>query len=53
MAVGRGKRVYILAGLIRLGGERVEQALHRWIEWVAWGVLALLVLVAMYFKYLR
>jgi membrane protein YqaA with SNARE-associated domain len=53
MLVGRGKRVYLLCGLVRLGGERVERTLHRWIDWVAWGVLALLVLVIVYVKYLR
>jgi len=53
MLVGRGKRVYLLCGLIRLGGERAEQAVHRWIEWIAWGVLLLLVLVGVYFKYLH
>jgi membrane protein YqaA with SNARE-associated domain len=50
MAVGRGKRVYI--ALIRLGGERANKR-YRWIEWIAWGVLLLLVLVGVYFKYLR
>ena len=53
MLVGRGKRVYLLCGLIRLGGERAEQAVHRWIEWIAWGVLLLLVLVGVYLKYLH
>lgn len=43
MLVGRGKRVYLVAGAIRLGGARAEAALHRWIEplgWVAMAVLA-------------
>ncbi|WP_066095640.1 YqaA family protein [Xanthomonas massiliensis] len=42
MLVGRGKRVYLVAGAIRLGGERAEAALHRWIEplgWIASGLL--------------
>ena len=39
MLVGRGKRVYLLALAIRLGGERAERALHRWIEHIGWGVL--------------
>lgn len=49
--IGRGKRVYLVAGAIRLGGERAEQALHRYIEPIGWiallalaGVLAWLVL---------
>ena len=45
MAVGRGKRVYLLALAIRLGGERAEKALHRWIEPIGW--IALLLLAAL------
>lgn len=40
--IGRGKRVYLVAGAIRLGGERAERALHRYIEPVGWAALALL-----------
>lgn len=43
MAVGRGKRVYLIALAIRLGGERAERALHRYIEPVGWVATALLV----------
>jgi len=32
MFVGRGKRVYLVALAIRLGGERAERALYRYIE---------------------
>lgn len=40
--VGRGKRVYLVAGAIRLGGARAEAALHRHIEPIGWVALALL-----------
>ena len=53
MLIGRGKRVYLLCGLIRLGGERTEQALHRWIEWLGWGALVLFTLFVLYLKYLH
>jgi len=43
MAIGRGKRVYLLALAIRLGGERAERALQRWIEPIGWVALLLLV----------
>lgn len=39
MGIGRGKRVYLLALAIRLGGERAEKALQRWIEHIGWGAL--------------
>ncbi len=53
MMIGRGKRVYLLCGLIRLGGKRAEEALHRWIEWIGWAVIALIVLAVLYFKFLH
>jgi membrane protein YqaA with SNARE-associated domain len=43
MAVGRGKRVYLIALAVRLGGERAERALHRYIEPIGWAATALLV----------
>ena len=42
MAIGRGKRVFLLALAIRLGGERAERALQRWIEPIGWAALLLL-----------
>ncbi|HKT26723.1 YqaA family protein [Dyella sp.] len=40
--LGRGKRVWLLALLIRLFGERAEQILHKNIEWIGWAALAAL-----------
>jgi membrane protein YqaA with SNARE-associated domain len=40
--IGRGKRVFLVAAAIRIGGERGEAMLHRWIEPVGWIVLLLL-----------
>jgi membrane protein YqaA with SNARE-associated domain len=42
MAVGRGKRVWLLALLIRLFGERAERILHKNIEWIGWAALVIL-----------
>ncbi len=53
MFVGRGKRLYLLAGLIRLGGERAEAALHRWIEWIGWGLVVLIAAAIVYFRFIR
>lgn len=48
MFIGRGKRVYLLAGAIRLGGPRAAAALHRWIEPIGWVAVALLLAAAGY-----
>jgi len=53
MLVGRGKRVYLVAGAIRLGGKRAEHALHRWIEWIGWGMLVLIAFIVIYLRFLR
>jgi len=42
MAVGRGKRVYLIALAIRLGGVRAEAALRRYIEPIGWAAMGLL-----------
>lgn len=51
MAIGRGKRVFLIALAIRLGGERAEKALHRYIEPIGWVALGLLVLGIGYLVY--
>lgn len=42
MLIGRGKRVYLVALAIRLGGARAEAALRRYIEPVGWIATVLL-----------
>ncbi|MEO8001551.1 MAG: YqaA family protein [Arenimonas sp.] len=41
--IGRGKRVFLVAGAIRLGGEKAEAALRKYIEPIGWIALLLLV----------
>ena len=45
MLIGRGKRVYVLAGGFRIGEARAEAALRRWIEPLGWVATALVVLL--------
>jgi cytochrome b561 len=45
--------VFVLAGLIRLGGKRAEEALHRWIEWIGWAIVVLVAAAIIYFKFVR
>lgn len=42
MAIGRGKRVFLVALAIRLGGARAEAALRRYIEPIGWAASVLL-----------
>jgi membrane protein YqaA with SNARE-associated domain len=53
LAVGRGKRVWLLALLIRLFGERAERVLHKYIEWIGWAVLVLLGLLLVWWLWPR
>jgi membrane protein YqaA with SNARE-associated domain len=41
--IGRGKRVFLVAFLIRVFGARAEQILRKYSEPIGWGALALLV----------
>lgn len=52
MALGRGKRVYLLTGAIRIGGRRAEVAIHKYIEWIGWA-LVLIVLALLAWWWLR
>ena len=49
MAVGRGKRVYLLAALLRWLGPRAERFLACWVEWLGWGAIGVLVLAGTWF----
>ena len=51
MIVGRGKRVFLVCGLIRLGGERAEAVVHRYIEWIGWVIVAALVGLGLWLKF--
>lgn len=53
IGLGRGKRVWLLALLIRLFGERAERILHKYIEWIGWTALVLLGLLLVWWVWLR
>ena len=36
--IGRGARFYLVAGLIVLGGEKLERNLRKYVEGIGWGV---------------
>ncbi len=53
VGLGRGKRVWLLALLIRLFGERAERILHKYIEWFGWAALVILALLLAWWIWLR
>ncbi|KRE99495.1 hypothetical protein ASG87_13885 [Frateuria sp. Soil773] len=53
MTVGRGKRVWLLALLIRLFGERAERIMHKHIEWIGWVALVALAALLVWWVWLR
>ncbi len=53
VALGRGKRVWLLALLIRFFGERAERILHKYIEWIGWVVLAVLAVLLLWWLWPR
>jgi len=41
--VGRGARFFLVAGLIKLGGDKLEETIHKQIEILGWATIALVV----------
>ena len=48
---GRGGRFFLVAGLIRLGGKKLERSLRKWVDLIGWLVMALIVIVFLVFKF--
>jgi len=39
--IGRGGRFYMVAGLVRLGGDKLEETIHKQVEMIGWVTLGL------------
>lgn len=39
--IGRGARFFLVAGLMALGGPRMEAMLHRYVDWLGWATVVL------------
>ncbi|PHS19091.1 MAG: hypothetical protein COA86_05320 [Kangiella sp.] len=50
--IGRAGRFYLVAYLIRLGGEKMEQKLHKIIDYIGWGVVIVAISGYLLYKYL-
>lgn len=46
--IGRGARFFLVASLMRWGGEKMETTVRKWVDWIGWG---LVVLVLVYIGY--
>jgi len=42
--IGRGARFYLVAGVMRWGGARMEASIRKWVDWLGWGLVLLLVI---------
>lgn len=48
---GRGARFFLVAGLVKMGGAKLESTIHKKIEWLGWGTLILAVLGFLVYKF--
>jgi membrane protein YqaA with SNARE-associated domain len=42
--LGRGARFFLVAGLVVLGGDKLEGTLRKYVEWIGWGVAIIVAL---------
>ncbi|MGB7816027.1 MAG: YqaA family protein [Methylotenera sp.] len=48
--IGRGSRFFIVAGLMKWGGARMEANLHKYVDRIGWATVALVVVAIIVFK---
>jgi membrane protein YqaA with SNARE-associated domain len=48
--VGRGGRFFLVAGLIRLGGEDISKRLRKYVDFIGWVTLALAIIAIVIYK---
>ena len=49
---GRAGRFYLVAGLMKLGGEKMEKKLHQIIDYLGWGMVVVAIFGYLMYKYL-
>ncbi len=50
--IARGARFFLVAGLIRLGGDQLEETIHKKIEVIGWATLAVVIIgLVLYFQF--
>ena len=48
--VGRGIRFFMVAGLVKLGGDKLESTIHKKVEWFGWGSLVIIIVAFIIYK---
>lgn len=48
--IGRGMRFFLVAGLMKWGGENMEHKLRQWVDIIGWGVIALIAIGFIIYK---
>ena len=51
--IGRGARFFLVAGLLKFVGPKIEPLVKKYVEWIGWITVLLLVAAIFYFKYLH
>lgn len=51
--LGRGGRFFLVAGLVKLGGDKLEQTIHKKIEWLGWITFILVIVAVIAYLQLR
>ncbi len=48
--ISRGARFFLVAGLVKLGGDKLEKTIHKQVEWLGWISLAIIVIGFIIYK---
>ncbi|MFK7816169.1 MAG: YqaA family protein [Gammaproteobacteria bacterium] len=51
--IGRGSRFFLVAGILKYAGPKLEPLVMKYVEWIGWITVLLLVAVVLYFKLLH
>jgi len=51
--IGRGSRFFLVAGILKYAGPKLEPLVMKYVEWIGWIMVLLLIAVVVYFKFLN
>lgn len=46
--IGRGARFFLVAGLMKWGGDKMEASIRKWIDWLGWAAVAIITTYIVY-----